>query len=92
MALPTLFTDASARDVAVARVREAAKNKHWVSDHMPELRRKYLNKHVAVDKGQVIAVGRSQESIFKQLKKNGTPDFGVVIIELITDEGTAWIL
>jgi precorrin-6B methylase 1 len=84
--------DASARDVAVARVRKAAENKHWVSDHMSELRRKYLNKYVAVDKGQVVAVGSSQGSIFKQLKKNGTRDFGVVVIELITDEGTAWVL
>ncbi len=92
MALNSMFMDASARDVAVARVREAASNKHWVSDHMPELRRKYLNKYVAVDKGHVIAVGASQDSIFKQLKKNGIRDFGVVIIELITDEGTAWIL
>lgn len=92
MALPSMFMDASARDVAVVRVREAAKNKHWVSDHMPELRRKYLDKYVAVDKGQVIAVGCSQDSIFKQLKKNGIRDFGVVIIELITDEGAVWIL
>ena len=87
-----MFMDASARDVAVARVREAAKNKHWVSDNMPELRRKYLNKYIAVDKGQVIAAGGSQDSIFMQLKKNGIRDFGVVIIELITDEGTVWIL
>jgi len=92
MALSSPFMGASTREVAVARVREAAKNKHWVSDHMPELRRKYLNKYVAVDKGQVIAAGGSQDSIFKQLKKNGIRDFGVVIIELITDEGTVWIL
>jgi hypothetical protein len=59
---------------------------------MSELRRKYLNKYVAVDKGQVVAVGSSQGSIFKQLKKNGTRDFGVVVIELVTEEGTAWIL
>jgi len=92
MALSSPFMGASTREVAVARVREAAKNKHWVSDHMPELRRKYLNKYVAVDKGQVIAAGGSQDSIFMQLKKNGIRDFGVVIIELITDEGTVWIL
>ncbi|MBU0685782.1 MAG: hypothetical protein KJ653_08055 [Candidatus Thermoplasmatota archaeon] len=92
MAQPSLFMDASARDVAVARVREATNNKHWVSDHMPELRRKYLNKYIAVDKGQVIAVSGSQDSIFRQLKKNGIRDFGVVVIELITDEGTVWIL
>jgi precorrin-6B methylase 1 len=92
MALSSIFIDASARDVAVARVREAAKNKHWVSDHMPELRRKYLNKYVAVDKGKVVAVAGSQDSIFKQLKKNDIRDFGVVVIELITDEGTVWIL
>jgi len=45
-----------------------------------------------VDKGRVIAVGENQDSIFKHLKKIGIRDFGVVIIEFITDEGTVWIL
>lgn len=92
MASLSLFVDSSARDVAVLRVREATANKHWVSDHMPELRREYLNRYVAVDKGRVIAVGKTQDSIFKQLKKIGIRDFGVVIIEYITDEGTVWVL
>jgi septum formation topological specificity factor MinE len=92
VASPSLFVDRSARENAVSRVLEATANKHWVSDHMPELRREYLNKYVAVDKGMVIAVGENQDSIFKHLKKIGTRDFGVVIIEFITDEGTVWIL
>jgi len=80
------------RATTVQRVEEAAANMRWVSDHMQALRRKYLNKFVAVHEGRVVAVADDQDEVFKKLKKAKGLDIGVIAVEYIAEEGTTWVL
>ena len=79
-------------DEVVAQILSASENTRWVSEHMAELRQKYLHKFIAVHKGKVVASSEDQARFFRILRTKESKNLPTIAIEFITDENERWIL
>lgn len=79
-------------DEVVAQILSASENTRWVSEHMAELRQKYLHKFIAVHKGKVVASSEDQARFFRILRTKEPKNLPTMAIEFITDENERWIL
>jgi hypothetical protein len=79
-------------DEVVAQILSASENTRWVSEHMAELRQKYLHKFIAVHNGKVVASSEDQARFFRILRTKEPKNLPTIAIEFITDENERWIL
>ena len=79
-------------DEIVAQILTASENTRWISDHMVELRKKYLHKFVAVHKGRIVASSEDQALLFEALRSRESENLPMISIEFITGEDERWVL
>lgn len=79
-------------DEVVAQILSASANTRWVSEHMAELRKKYLHKFIAVHNCKVVASSEDQARFFRILRTKESKNLPTIAIEFITDENERWIL
>lgn len=63
----------------------------WINAHQEELQDKYVNKFIAVKKGEVIASNKHFDIVLKELKDKGIPAYEIVI-RFIFEKGYLFIL
>jgi ABC-type phosphate/phosphonate transport system ATPase subunit len=79
-------------DEIVAQILSASENTLWVSEHMAELRQKYLHKFIAVHNGNIVASSEDQARFFRIVRTKQSKNLPVMAIEFITGENEKWIL
>lgn len=79
-------------DEIVAQIQSASENTRWISEHMADLRTKYLHKFVAVHRGRIVAHSDDQAALFKTLREKESKNLSVISVEFITGEDESWIL
>ncbi len=72
-------------------IEMARDNRLWFLDNLTMLRRRHLNKWVAIRSRRVIAEHRDYKGLVAQLR-SALKDFSDVEIEFVAPEDTQWIL
>jgi len=79
-------------DEIVSQILSASENTRWVSEHMAELRQKYLHKFIAVHNGKIVTSSDDQARLFRILRTKESKNLPVMAIEFITSENERRIL
>ncbi len=79
-------------DEIVDQILSASENTRWISEHMAELRQKFLHKFIAVHNGKIVASSEDQARLFRILRTKESKNIPMVAIEFITSENERWIL
>ena len=76
---------------AVSDLNRVAEDDRWLREHLPEIRKEYSNKFVAVYDKRIVSVGEALADAQEKARKAGI-DPGKCLIQLILTEDYIWVL
>jgi hypothetical protein len=73
------------------RLEEARENESWMNEKLPELKKRYANRFIAIYKKKVIAAGPDFKALVETLKTENR-DISAVMIEFMAGEDCYLVL
>lgn len=73
------------------KLEEARANSAWMNERLPELKKRYANRFIAIYRKKVIAAGPDHKALIESLKKDNR-DISAVMIEFLAGEDCYLVL
>ena len=85
---PTIHFDESE---VLALIRNKRRNSSWVQEQMPELRKEYPRKFIAVKDREIVDSDRSFDALLRRVRRR-QGDLGTITFEFISERECIYVL